>query len=672
MKLKWAIYLIITLIMIAGVMLSSRIIQNSKAEGDDLNMNTTENKKPVRAPELNGGTGWLNTDKPIYISNLKGKVVLLDFWTYCCINCMHVIPDLKKLEAKYPNELVVIGVHSAKFTNEKDSDNIRQAILRYGIKHTVVNDSEFRIWRSYGVRSWPTLVVINPDGYVSGAVSGEGNYELLDKVISTIIEEYDKDGKIDRTPIRLALEKNKVAESLLSFPGKVITNGLTGKNGRLFISDSNNNRIVVTDLDGNVTEVIGSGDEGNQDDLFDKASFNKPQGMSLVGDQLYIADTENHLIRLADLKDKTVKTIAGTSQQAMGFDNGGKALETPLSSPWDLVAIGNKIYIAMAGPHQIWVMDLKNSYVKPYAGSGREGRLDGKLMESWLAQPSGITTDGKRLYVADSEISSIRAVDLDDNGEVDTIVGLDLFEYGDVDGKGKEVRLQHPLGVLYQDGKLYVADTYNHKIKIIDPEEKTSKTFLGTGNSGNTDGSSPSFYEPSGLAIAGDKLYIADTNNNVIRIADLSTKIVTTLVIKGLDKSPSGMMGLPAKIVVLPSRKVPAGVNGNLVININFPPNYGFTEGAPLDYYIEPCKGIKIEEKYQKATMEKPKSPLMIPISTSDSGECQIKLNLTFNYCDKVKGTCTIEFIRWQIPVEIVKNEGDSRIVIEHKVTPKG
>lgn len=670
MTKKWIIFLILFLLAIIEFS-TGNIIKNVLADGDDSKMNTNI-RKPIRAPELNGGTAWLNTDKPIYISNLKGKIVLLDFWTYACINCMHVIPDLKKLEAKYKDELVVIGVHSAKFTNEKESDNIRQAILRYGIVHPVVNDSEFRIWRSYGVKSWPTFIIINPDGYVAGAVSGEGNYDLLDKVISAIIAEYDKQNKIDRTPLRLALEKNKAPESLLSYPGKIITNGLTDSEGRLFISDSNNNRIVITDLDGKVAEIIGRGEEGSQDGSFSESSFNKPQGISLADNMLYIADTENHLIRLANLKDKTVKTIAGTGQQGRNRDDIGKALETPISSPWDLIVIKNKIYIAMAGTHQIWVMDLKDSIIKPYAGNGNEGRLDGKLMESWLAQPSGITTDGKRLYIADSETSSIRAIDLDENGVVETIVGLDLFDFGDVDGKDREVRLQHPLGVFYNDGKLYVADTYNHKIKIIDPKEKTAQTFLGTGNPNNTDGKSPSFYEPSGLTIAGDKLYIADTNNNLIRVADLSTKSVSTLIIKGLDKSSVGASGLSAKIIVLPPRKVPAGVNSNLVLNINFPPNYDFTEGAPLNYEVELCKGIKFDENDRRKTVFNPKSPFIIPFSALDYGECQIKIDLTFNYCDKAKGTCIIESVRWQLPIQIVEKDGDSRVLIDYKVTPKG
>ncbi len=357
MKPRWYIYLILLMISVSSLAyVASRILANVDSKGSEGSSMITE-RKIIRAPELIGGTGWLNTDKPIYIKDLKGKVVLLDFWTYACINCMHVIPDLKRLEAKYPNELVVIGVHSAKFTNERSTENIRQAILKYGIEHPVVNDSEFRIWRSYGVRAWPTFVVINPEGYVAGAISGEGNFEILDKVIGTLIEEYSKEGKISRTQINFALEKYKSIETMLSFPGKVATNGKVGDLGLIFISDSNNNRIIISDIDGNIKDVVGSGNEGKDDGHFETASFKKPQGIFLNDKYLYVADTENHLIRRCDLVNRTVETIAGTGNQARGYSEGGDALQTALNSPWDLLVIDDNVYIAMAGWHQIWVMD---------------------------------------------------------------------------------------------------------------------------------------------------------------------------------------------------------------------------------------------------------------------------------------------------------------------------
>jgi len=655
--MKWVVYFILFLITILPTGIGSTGYAESGSK-----------RVVVKAPELIGGTGWLNTDRPVYIKDLKGKIILLDFWTYCCINCMHVIPDLKRLEAKYPDELVVIGVHSAKFTNEKESDNIRQAILRYGIEHPVVNDSEFRIWRSYGVRSWPTLVLINPEGYVAGSVSGEGHYEVLDKVIGALITEFSEKGKIDRTPLAHALERHKEPDTLLSFPGKVLVSS-----DRLFISDSNHNRLVIADLDGNVKDVIGSGATGTSDGLFDEASFNKPQGMSLYEKYLYVADTENHLIRRCDLESRMVETIAVTGQQARGVGSGGKALQMPLSSPWDLIAIKDKLYVAMAGNHQIWVMDLAEDYIQPYAGSGREGRVDGALMESALAQPSGITTDGKRLFFADSEVSAIRAVDLDETGKVETIVGLDLFEFGDKDGKGREVRLQHPLGVLFHEGKLYVADTYNHKIKVVDPEEKTAKTLLGKGTPGDDDGASPRFYEPSGLAIFGSNLYIADTNNHAIRVADLSTKLVHTLVLKNLAPPGEEETDFPMETIVFPGRKIRAGSKGTLVLNLSFPPSYKLTEGAPFEYDIELSDEelLKFAESDRKKSTISPELPINIPFHSSDNPTGgRIKINLMFNYCKEDTGVCFIRFLALQIPVQITENEKNQRIFVEYKVNP--
>src|ERR1044072_7256514 len=333
----------------------------------------------IRAPELTGYRGWLNTERPLSLAALKGKVVLLDFWTYGCINCIHIIPDLKKLEKKYPNELVVIGVHSAKFENEKDTENIRRIILRYELEHPVYNDADFKVWQSYGVRAWPTQVLIAPAGYVIGAVSGEGNYDVIDQVIAKAIDTFRKRGELNEEPLKLVLERAKVGDLPLAFPGKVLADA---RSDRLFIADSNHNRIVVTKLDGSLIETIGTGERSAQDGPFEKAGFYRPQGMALDGDTLYVADTENHLIRKIDLKARTVSTVAGTGKQSMEYFKEGAARTIALSSPWDLQLVGRTLYIAMAGPHQIWKLDLDKDYVSTFAGSGREARLDGKLLQA--------------------------------------------------------------------------------------------------------------------------------------------------------------------------------------------------------------------------------------------------------------------------------------------------
>ena len=439
---------------------------------------------------------------------------------------MHIFPQLRRLERKYAAELMVIGVHSAKFPNEKEKDNLYKAVQRCELEHPVVNDSEFQVWQQYACRAWPTMMFIDPEGKVIGKHEGELTYEDMDRLLGGMVAEFDAAGLLDRRSVAYAVEPQP--ETPLSFPGKALADE-TG--ARLFIADTNHNRIVVSSLEGVVSKVIGSGQEGLVDGDFASAQFNHPQGMVLDGDILYVADTENHALRRVDLAQQTVVTIAGNGNQGQRRQEHGPALATQLSSPWDLTFHEDKLYIAMAGCHQLWVMDLQLGTVGPYAGSGAESISDGALAEATLAQPSGITTDGNRLYFADSETSSIRSAELDPKGRVRTIVGLGLFEFGDRDGEGHLVRLQHPLGITMKDGALYITDSYNHKIKVIMPVPRSSITLLGTGAAGCADGGpgEAAFSEPSGLSIAGSRMFIADTNNHLIRVADMDTGQVTTL-----------------------------------------------------------------------------------------------------------------------------------------------
>jgi len=477
------------------------------------------------APELSGGTAWLNTSKPLPLESLRGRIVLLDFWTLCCINCMHILPDLAKLEAKYPGILVVIGVHTPKFPNEEKTESIKKAILRYNIKHPVINDADHKIWNRYGVQSWPTFVLIDPDGNFYGRASGEGLFKVLDQNIAALIKEFRAKKTLKEDPINFDLVQEK-DHGPLNFPGKVLTDT---PGNRLFIADSTNNRIVITDLAGKKIAVAGSGKEGFTDGKFEKAEFSDPQGMTLDGDTLYVADRRNHAIRALNLTRETVKTVAGTGEQNRGGRlTGGDALKIGLNSPWDLLLHKGKIFIAMAGHHQIWTFDPAKERVDPFAGNGAEDLGDGPLGQSSFAQPSGLATDGSNLFVADSEISAIRSLPISGVGQVRTIVGQGLFQFGDIEGIGDKVRLQHALGVAYRDGKLYVADTYNSKIKLIDPVSRRCTTYLG-------DGSTKMFNEPGGLSFAGDKLYVADTNNHRIRVIDVGTKMATTLTLSGVD-----------------------------------------------------------------------------------------------------------------------------------------
>jgi len=534
----------------------------------------------VRAPEFPANYPWLNTEKPLSIASLKGRVVLLDFWTYCCINCLHVLPDLKYLEQKYPDSLTVIGVHSAKFDNEKEVENIRQAILRYDIEHPVIVDSDMTIWQSYAVRAWPTLMVIDPESYVIGYVSGEGNRDALDELVGKLIAEHKDKNAVNFEALSFSLEKErKPLSTPLAFPGKVLAFAITATEAKqlhqqvallgemtedsesveeivlpgpansviqslvgscLFIADSGHNRIVVSTTEGEVLHVIGTGKPGLTDGDFAEAEFFAPQGMSFDADSqiLYVADTENHALRKIDFVTQRVETIAGNGEQSHEIvHDSGKGLETKLNSPWDLERVGDRLFIAMAGSHQIWEMQLDTGIIGVYAGNGRESCVDGNLAESAFSQPSGLATDRSELFVADSEISSIRAIGIDEDPQVRTVCGSgELFGFGDRDGRAEEVRLQHCLGVEYAQNYLWVADTYNHKIKRIDHRGGMSRTMIGDGTAGHLDGKgiNARFFEPSGLSAIGPHLFIADTNNHVIRRVELDTLTVTTLDFPGL------------------------------------------------------------------------------------------------------------------------------------------
>jgi thiol-disulfide isomerase/thioredoxin len=500
------------------------------------------------APEFPSHLDWLNTDRKYKLVDFRGKFVLLDFWTYGCINCMHVIPDLKRLEEKYP-EMVVIGVHSAKFANERESENIEKAILRYDITHPMIVDSQFKVWDSYGIRAWPSFILIAPDGEMLGKTSGEGIFERLDPVMPKLISEYDSRGVLNHSRIAFATlqDTDKSPQGFLAFPGKICADG-EGK--RLFVSDSSHHRVLVLSPEGGILDVIGSGFAGSKDGSFYEASFSWPQGLVLDGEHLYVADTDNNLIRRADMERKMVETVAGMVvrdkplplKPEAGAPGKVRGSDVHLSSPWDQAVLGDWIYIAMAGTHQIWRLNRMTLKAEPYAGSGMEGIMDGPAAQASLAQPSGITTDGRVLYFADSEASALRNIKDD---VVITMMGTGLFDFGDVDGEFSQAKLQHPLGVLYHEGALYIADTYNHKIKRADLSSRSIITVAGTGNAGHKDGPAlfAEFREPGGLSMMGGKIYVADTNNHQIRIYDPAASTVATLEIGGVGKKGSATKG---------------------------------------------------------------------------------------------------------------------------------
>ncbi|MCO6458274.1 MAG: redoxin domain-containing protein [Pirellulaceae bacterium] len=652
-------------------------------------------------PDFLKDATWLNTGGPLRQQDLKGKFVLLDFWTYCCINCIHILPELKKLEKKYPNELVVIGVHSAKFDTEKDTKNIEEAILRYEIEHPVINDAEHRIWQMLGVSSWPTVLLIDPQGNAIWGRPGEIKFEQVDAVIQAGLPWYREKGHLDATPIRFDTLAGRQQKTPLRFPGKVLADE---PGNRLFITDSNHNRIVITTLDGQLQAIIGSGRIGREDGSFEQASFDHPQGLALRGETLYVADTENHLLRKVDLKSRQVSTIAGVGEQARSAWPGldelrpgaplpdrwvGEPKKTALNSPWALWVHEPDLYIAMAGPHQIWKMPLDESEIGPYAGNGREDIVDGPLLPdqpyelgaSSFAQPSGLASDGTWLYVADSEGSSIRAVPFDPQGQVRTVVGTAdlphsrLFTFGDQDGTREEALLQHALGVVYHAGQIYVADTYNNKLKVVDAESGATRTLAGTGQPGLAD-EPAQFDEPAGLSLARGTLFVADTNNHAIRTLDLASGKVGTLVIEGLEPPAAEAPRKPsfkgAAQVQVPAARLKAE-DGHVTLNVRLqlPAGYKINAEAPMAYFVEMegDTGPLDRQQAGRHPLDQPADQFAIRLAATTAGSETVRVAMNYFYCqDGAEGLCKVGSVVFTVPLTVADDAPQSAVELRHVV----
>ncbi|MFE3763019.1 NHL domain-containing thioredoxin family protein [Streptomyces sp. NPDC059104] len=449
----------------------------------------------VRAPELIGKGGWLNTGgKELTLADFRGRVLILDFWTFCCINCLHVLDELRELEEKHRDTVVIVGVHSPKFVHEADHEAVVDAVERYEVHHPVLDDPELATWKQYAVRAWPTLVVIDPEGYVVAQHAGEGHAHAIERLVEELEAEHEAKGTLRRGDGPYVAPEPVATD--LRFPGKA----LLLENGNLLVSDSTRHQLVELAPDGeSVVRRIGSGERG-----FGPDAFSEPQGLALLPDgRIVVADTVNHALRVFDPATGAVETVAGTGRQWwQGSPTSGPALEVDLSSPWDVAWWQGRVWIAMAGVHQLWTWDPEAGTVQVAAGTTNEGLVDGPAAEAWFAQPSGLSAAGDRLWIADSETSALRYVEPDGEGgyAIRSAVGTGLFDFGHRDGDAAQALLQHPLGVTaLPDGSVAVCDTYNHALRRFDPATGQVTTLA-------TD-----LREPSDAVLVGEDIVVVES-----------------------------------------------------------------------------------------------------------------------------------------------------------------
>ena len=479
------------------------------------------------APQLVGDTWFGTGGKRLEITDFRGRFLLLDFWTLCCVNCHHVLAELRPLEAKFADVLTVVGVHSPKFEHEKLPESVAAAIERHDIEHPVLNDPDMATWQSYGVRAWPTLVLVDPLGEVIATYSGEGHAHAIEALLEDLVPGYESRGELRRGAG--AYVAAPPSNSVLRQPGKITAvptrwrEHLGGAD--LLVSNSGGHDLVALSS-GNIEAPlarIGAGSRGSTDGDFSSATFAEPYGAKFLpteladrlGYQLVVADTANHLIRAIDLVGKTVRTIAGTGAQWMQQQpTQGPGLEISISTPWDVEFFEGKLLIGMSGEHRVWSYDFESGELGIYAGTTNEGLVDGPLAEAWFAQPSALVasrTQPGKLWLIDAETSALRLIE---NQRITSVVGQGLYDFGHVDGPAHQALMQHPLGAVeLPDGNVLIADSYNRAIRKYSPATNTVSTVARN------------LSEPSDLEVletaAGAKIAVVEAAANRITLLPL-------------------------------------------------------------------------------------------------------------------------------------------------------
>jgi thiol-disulfide isomerase/thioredoxin/sugar lactone lactonase YvrE len=476
----------------------------------------------VRAPEL-VGRGWLNTDGPVALRDLRGRFVLLDFWTFCCINCLHVIDELRALEQTWAEELVVIGVHSPKFVHEADPVALRAAVERYSVHHPVLDDPELVTWQAYTARAWPTLVLVDPEGYVVAQYAGEGHAHALDALLGELVPEHRARGTLQ--PGGSPYVPPEVVAGDLRFPASAVRL----PDGSTLVADAGHDEVVVLSSEGEVLRRFGG--------------FREPNGVCLlpagtasqVGYDAVVADTVGHRVVGLSTSTGELHVLAGDGTAWMQGDG-----VEHLSSPWDVAWWQDRIWVAMAGIHQLWTIDPLTGVVEVAGGTTNEGLLDGPLPQAWFAQTSRFAPDGDRLWLVDSETSSLRWVEAHADGPVvHTAVGQGLFDFGFRDGPAEQALLQHPLGVtLLPDGSVAVCDTYNGAVRRYDPTTSEVTTLA-------TD-----LLEPSGAYVDGPDLVVVESGAHRLVRLPLGAAGTTTDGFSHTTQRPVTDVGAGLELVV--------------------------------------------------------------------------------------------------------------------------
>ncbi len=536
-----------------------------------LSVSGSKNSKIFDSLFQNKNKQWFNVSQNLTRKDLEGRIVLLDFWSSNCINCLQNIPKIKKLEEKFGDKLLVIGVHSGRLDNEKNPKSVREAVITYDINHPVINDYDLEIWGDFDISSWPTLVLVNPRGKIEYQQKGSIEVEKFSKKITKLVKKYRF--ILNFEPLPIVLERNNIENHILNFPSKIEhASNFKYKDieiNALIISNSLDNYIIVSTLDGKIIEKIGSKAAGFKDGNFKDATFNYPTGLLYRDDILYVADRGNNAIRKVDFINKKVTTVIGSGVSGDILQNLVDAKGFNLSSPQDLDYFPdeNHIIIANLGSNQLLIYDIENQKIKPFAGNGKRNLVNGKYPNNSLAQPSGIDANGDKLYFVDAYSSSLRSVDK--SGNVETLIGKGIREFGNKNGSKSEALMQNPGGVFVTNSAIYIADSYNHLVRKYDNDSKNISNYSGNGVKSDDIGDITSYSEVSDLTLVKDNFYIVDSHNNRIIVKNtVNSKTSILDILPKLVLPQDGLLEYLPNLEVIPNQAVKSNENINLLFNL--------------------------------------------------------------------------------------------------------
>lgn len=474
-------------------------------------------------PDFNQpGLTWFNVQKPLTLSDVFGRILILDFWTFSCVNCLHILPSLRRIERAFEDDVIILGIHSPNFPYEREVVNVLKAVQRYGIEHPVVHDPEFKLWDAYGAKVWPTLIMVSPQGQIFARQAGEPDGDKLLEAVGNAVRKYKAQGKLKPGLIERHVP-GKSAQNL-RFPGKIKLLRQDGQR-RWAIADTGQHQVIIADDQGQILQRIGRGTAGNTDGDYAHAAFDNPHGITTGDGVIYVGDLGSHLIRKIDLTKQQVTTIAGTNRRGLTLGRDTTAISAGLASVFDLELVENNLYFANTGTHQIGVIDLDTMELRALAGNGQKDLLDGKGRDAKLAQPSSLSffAEQNRLYFADADNSAIRYVDFNQGGAVKTLVGRGMAESGRRNGPFAAAKLQHPMGVARCGDFLIIADSFNAALRKLDFVRQATENFADDFKSTTAD--LFPLLDPEGIVWDGqNRLLVVDSNLHRILVYDLLAK----------------------------------------------------------------------------------------------------------------------------------------------------